>query len=349
MKKLKNMKHVKYIKLVNLMVLVIIVAGIFWVFKNNETNNDFNEDKLVVVSPHPIDFMEPLIHEFETETGIEVQVESYGTTDSINMILSDDGIDLMWGGSVMTVGSYVDEFYLYKSANYDSFYPEFRDSSGRITYFTDVPSILMVNTDIVGQIKIKGYEDLLNPELKGKIAYALPANSSSSFEHLVNMLYAMGNGDPERGWDYVGKLIEQIDGNFLNSSSEVYNGVANGSYVVGLTFEEAAITMLNAEKHVSIVYMAEGVVSTPDGIYINKNSDKLFEAETFVDFMTSYDTQVFISKNLGRRSVRTDVSNSTLALAKDQINIIQVDKNYVIANKEIWIEKFSAMIEGDNN
>jgi iron(III) transport system substrate-binding protein len=42
---------------------------------------------------------------------------------------------------------------------------------------------------------------------------------------------------------------------------------------VGLTFEEAAITMLKGGKHVKVVYMNEGVVSTPDGIYINKNKN----------------------------------------------------------------------------
>lgn len=50
--------------------------------------------------------------------------------------------------------------------------------------------------------------------------------------------------------------------------------------------------------------MKEGVVSTPDGIYINKNTKNPEDSEIFVDFMTSYDTQNVISGNLGRRSVR---------------------------------------------
>ena len=53
----------------------------------------------------------------------------------------------------------------------------------------------MINTDLIGDIKITGYEDLLQPELKGKIAFADPTKSSSSYEHLVNMLYAMGSDD----------------------------------------------------------------------------------------------------------------------------------------------------------
>ncbi len=46
-------------------------------------------------------------------------------------------------------------------------------------------------SDLIGDISVEGYEDLLAPRLRGRIAYASPRNSSSSFEHLVNMLYAL--------------------------------------------------------------------------------------------------------------------------------------------------------------
>ena len=70
----------------------------------------------------------------------------------------------------------------------------------------------MINTNLIGDVKVEGYEDLLNPALKGKIAFADPSKSSSSYEHLINMLYAMGNGDPDKGWDYVEKLCRNLDG-----------------------------------------------------------------------------------------------------------------------------------------
>ena len=103
--------------------------------------------------------------------------------------------------------------------------------------------------------------------------------------------------------------------------------------------------MLSAGKHVRIVYMKEGVVSTPDGIYINKNTKRADGAKAFVDFMLSYDTQVYVAQYLGRRSVRTDVSNSSEVLAKAQINIIQVDRSLVINSREKWLEEFSSIAE----
>ena len=98
----------------------------------------------------------------------------------------------------------------------------------------------MVNTRLLGDLTIEGYEDLLNPELKGRIAMCSPSSSSSAWEQLINMLYAMGEGEPEEGWDYVEEFIANLDGVLLESSSEVYQGVADGRFTVGLTFEEGA-------------------------------------------------------------------------------------------------------------
>ena len=218
-----------------------------------------------------------------------------------------------------------------------------------MTCFTDVPSILMVNTDLLGDMEIDGYEDLLNPALAGKIAYASPVKSSSSFEHLTNMLYAMGDGDPDKGWDYVEKFTTQLSGKLLESSSDVYQGVASGKFVVGLTFEEAAITMLKGGKHVKVVYMEEGVVSTPDGIYINKNAENPDGAAAFVDFMTDVDTQHYIATDLGRRSVREDVNSSALVKAKEDIRLLQVDKDKVLKDRSEWVDKFMSYIGEDGN
>lgn len=320
--------------------VVIIAALIIYIDWRGRNYNIEEEDKLVVVSPHPTEFIIPLIQEFENETGISVEVYSCGTSDAIDKITTDSDIDIMWGGSLLAVGPYMNHFYTYETSNKSRFMDAFKNESNEVTCFSDVPSVIMVNTDIIGDIGVEGYEDLLDPRLKGRIAFADPGKSSSSFEHLVNMLYAMGNGDPDKGWDYVKKFVAQLDGNILDSSSLVYQGVANGKYAVGLTFEEAAVTMIKSDKHVSIVYMREGVVSTPDGIYISKNSKRCDMAEKFADFMTSRKAQQFMASDLGRRSVRKDVEASELVIPKYKINNLPVNKKTVIACKDSWIEEF---------
>lgn len=304
---------------------------------------------LVVVSPHPTAFVIPLINEFENETGIKTEVISLGTSDALKRIMNDKDVDVLWGGSILTVSSYTDKFYACENPNREHFEERFEAVDDRITCFTLVPSVIMINTDLIGDIEVNGYEDLLNPELKGRIAFANPGKSSSSFEHLVNMLYAMGGEDPEKGFEYVGKFCENLNGTLLSSSSAVYEGVANGEFTVGLTFEEAAVTMLKSNKHIKIVYMEEGVVFTPDGIYVSLESERKDYAEEFVRFMTSENAQRFIAANLGRRSVRNDVTELGLLAPLNEINTISVQKENVIASKDMWIARFERLFDEVNH
>ncbi len=320
--------------------VILVAALVIYIDWRGRSYAVEEEEKLVVVSPHPIEFMIPLIHEFENETDISVELRSCGTSVAIDSIVNRKDVDIMWGGSVLSVGPYLDNFYQYETPNKAEYMDVFKNEGSSVTCFSDVPSVLMVNNDLIGDIEITGYADLLNPVLKGKIAFADPGRSSSSFEHLVNMLYAMGNGNPDEGWGYVKKFTQQLDGELLDSSSLVYQGVANGKYAVGLTFEEAAVTMLKSDKHVSIVYMKEGVVSTPDGIYISKDSDRIENAKKFADFMTSKDAQQYMASDLGRRSVRKDVESSSLVVPRYKMNNLPVDRNKVISEKDKWIEEF---------
>ena len=333
-------KNHKAVFIIALSALAVAVAVVLFLCHRQEKEKD---RKLVVLSPHPTAFMISLIKEFENETGIRTDVISLGTSDAIKRILNDSSADVLWGGSILTVSSYADSFYPYITKNREAFEERFDRVDDRITCFTLVPSVIMINTDLIGDIEVNGYEDLLNPALKGRIAFADPGKSSSSFEHLVNMLYAMGDKDPENGFGYVGAFCENLDGTLLSSSSEVYEGVANGKFMVGLTFDEAAVTMFKSGKHIKIVYMEEGVVFTPDGIYISKGSERKTDAEAFVDFMTSRNAQSFIAANLGRRSVRSDVEESDLVTPYDEINTIEVSEDKVISSKDDWIARFESI------
>lgn len=299
---------------------------------------------LVIYCPHPLEFINPLVSEFESQTGIKVEVIAAGTGELLKRVESEQENplgDIFWGGSLSTMKPQMNLFESYQSVNEEFVQEGMKNVEGTLTRFTDIPSVLMVNTDLIGNIEINGYEDLLNPELKGKIAHADPSKSSSSYEHLINMLYAMGKGDPDAGWDYVGKLSENLDGKLLSGSSAVYKGVADGEYVVGLTFEEGGAKYVADGAPVKLVYMEEGVISKPDGVYIIKNAKNIDNAKKFIDFITGKDAQTIIVEQLNRRSVRTDVPAPSYLLQKDEMNIIYDEEEIVVEKKEEWLEKFN--------
>lgn len=299
---------------------------------------------LVIYCPHPLEFINPLVSEFESQTGVKVEVIAAGTGELLKRVESEQGNplgDIFWGGSLSTMKPQMELFESYQSVNEEFVQEEMKNVEGPLTRFTDIPSVLMINTDLIGDIEINGYEDLLNPELKGKIAHCDPSKSSSSYEHLINMLYAMGDGDPENGWGYVEKLCENLDGKLLSGSSAVYKGVADGEYVVGLTFEEGGAKYVADGAPVKLVYMEEGVISKPDGVYIIKEAKNMENAKKFIDFITGKEAQTIIAEQLNRRSVRTDVAAPDYLKNKEDINIIYDDEELVVEMKEQWLEKFN--------
>ena len=202
-------------------------------------------------------------------------------------------------------------------------------------------SVLIVNTDLIGDIKIEGYEDLLNPALKGKIATADPANSSSAFAHLTNMLLAMGGYEDDKAWQYVHDLFENVDGKICESSSGVYKGVADGEYVVGLSYEDPCAQLVLDGAPVKIVYMKEGTVFLPASATIIKGAKNMDNAKLFIDFILSEEVQNIWGSTLTNRPVMKDAATNDAMTPMADINVIEEDIPYVSAHKSELVDKYT--------
>lgn len=267
-------------------------------------------EELVIYSPHPRDFAQPLVDEFEQQTGISVRVVQGGTGELLTRIGQEQPAqaDILWGGAISKVAEHRELFASYISPQEENLLPQFRNEDGLMTRFTDVPGVLLVNTNLLGDMEMQGYGDLLNPALSGRIAFADPAVSSSAYTHLLNMLRVMGRDNPEAGWAYIRAFSQNLDGHLLADSREVSEAVAKGKCVAGCTFEEAALHEVAKGRPVKIIYMQEGVISEPDGVYIVRNARHGEAARAFVEFLLSRRTQQYIVHHLHRRSVRQDVA-----------------------------------------
>lgn len=193
----------------------------------------------------------------------------------------------------------------------------------------------------IGDIKIEGYEDLLNPALKGKIATADPANSSSAFAHLTNMLLAMGGYEDDKAWQYVHDLFENVDGKICESSSAVYKGVADGEYVVGLSYEDPCAQLVLDGAPVKLVYMKEGTVFLPASATIIKGAKNMDNAKLFIDFILSEEVQNIWGSTLTNRPVMKDAATNDAMTPMADINVIEEDIPYVSAHKAELVDKYT--------
>lgn len=310
-----------------------------------EDKGEAKEDggKLIIYSPLTESMIDSMLSMFEEDTGIDAECLAMGTGDALKRIQTEADnpqADILWSGTIGTVKNQSEYFADYTCVNEDAFYDEYKNVEGNLTRFDTVPSVIMVNTELIGDIEINGYEDLLNPELKGKIAFADPAASSSSFEHLVNMLYAMGEGNPENGWEYVRQFCQQLDGKLLGGSSAVYKGVADGEYTVGLTFEQGSAQYVGAGAPVKTIYMEEGVIFRGDGAYIIKGCPNEKNAQIFLDWLTSQEVQEYMNNTQYRRTIRKDVPSGDVMVSMEDIHVIEDDETDTAEHKAEWLEQF---------
>ncbi len=339
----------------NFIRIIIFSMILIIIFSCNKSGNISKKTSLVIYSPSSRDFIDPLIEDFKNKNpNIDVEVIIAGTGELIKRIeteKNDPLCDILMAANINLVKNHQDLFENYTSTNENEILDSYKNTEGSMTRFMISPSVLIVNTNLAGNINIEGYLDLTNEQLKGKIAFNDPSASSSSFKHLVTILYTIGKDDINKGWDYINKLCANLDGKLLTGSSAVYKGVADGEYTVGLTFENAAANYAAAGSPIKLVYMKEGVIMEPAGIYIIKNAKNIENAKKFLDYMTSYDTQKKMNDELNARAVRKNLGSSVILTDINDINAITSNEeleyidNFVKENQEDWLEKFKTIIE----
>lgn len=329
-------------KLFGILTMLVLLVSCGGSSDKGENNN------LVVYSPNSEQIIQNIIPAFEEKTGIKVELISAGTGELVKRIESEKENpygDVLFGGSKATMLNKPELFEEYVSVNNDDMLEGHQNVNGFLTPYTADGSVILINTDLIGDIEINGYADLLKPELKGKIVSADPANSSSAFAQLTNQLLAMG-GDytSDAGWDYVKALFKNIDGKILNSSSAVHKGVADGEYVVGLTYEDPSATYLKNGAPVKIVYPIEGTVFLDAGVEIIKGAKNLENAKKFVDFVTSQEAQSIFGEQLTNRPIRSDAKTGSHMKPINEIKTLIEDTNYVKEHKKEIIERYKNII-----
>lgn len=310
---------------------------------SNKENAD--SKKLVVYSPNSEAIVNTIIPMFEKETGIKVELVSAGTGELLKRLQSEKDkpyADVMFGGSRSQFVQHPELFEKYVSPNDKDLMDGHHNTAGYITSYIGDGSVLLVNKNLVGDIKIEGYEDLLNPALKGKIAGADPASSSSAFAQLTNMLLAMG-GDytSEKGWDYVKKLTENMNGKVASGSGAAHKSVADGEYTVALTYEDPSASYVRSGAPVKIVYPKEGTVFLDAAAAIVKGSKNMDNAKKFVDFIISKDAQDAFGSKLTNRPLRKGAQLGNYMTPMEKIHLINEDSNYVDKHKSEIVKKYT--------
>lgn len=320
--------------------------------------------KLVIYSPNSDTQINSSLEAFKKAyPNITVELQSMGTGDVLARIEAEKEnpqADINWGAiNYNFYEQHPDLWEEYVSPNESLLDENYRNHAGFVSFGNLSGSgAFLLNNDLLAElgVEVKGYADLLQPELKGKIAMGDPTASSSAFAELTNMLLVMGDGADARAcyqsdaaWDYIEAFIANLDNIIISSSSQVYKGVIAGEYAVGVSYEDPVVQAIidnkdNPDANLSMVYPEEGAVWLPAGVAIVKNAPNMENAKLFVDFMLSEECQKELAKTTIRGTITTIPQDCEGMVPFSEINVVYEDQAAVAELQAEMLQKWTDIL-----
>lgn len=324
-------------------ILFPLLAALFLsACQKTERTTEYTPDesmRLTIYTSHKEEVYMPIVREFEERTGIWVDVITGGTNELLERIESQqDNVeaDVMFGGGVESLKAYEHCFSPYVVGSSGSIREPHQAEDAVWTPFSALPVVLIYNTKLVSPDKITGWSSLSDPIFRGRIAFADPAISGSSFTALATQILA-GNSMGKT----LATLAENLQGKTLSSSGDVLNAVVDGSCLVGITLEETALKYIAAGADLAMVYPEEGTSCVPDASAIVKGAPHSENAKKFLDFTVSYEVQQMLSESSYRRPVRSDIPAGDSLLPLQDIVLVDYDIDWACKNRDVILSDWS--------
>ncbi len=284
------------------------------------------EERLVIYTSHPASVYDPIVKEFEERTGVWVLVETGGSGELLDRLEAEKDAprcDLLFGGGGDSLTAQKELFAPYVSPLAEEIIPDFLCGDGSWTPFSSLPVVLIYNPVLVRTNPPEGWESLLDPVWRGRIALADPAVSGLSFTAVSTLLQVLpGDGTLEA-------FHRNLDGRTLSGLSEVVDevadAVAEGSCTIGITAESAALEAIQAGRDVALVYPREGTSAAADGMAVISGCAHKENARRFIDFALGGDVQRHLIRTCQRRSVRRELYSPELEPETDGLVLIDYD------------------------
>jgi iron(III) transport system substrate-binding protein len=226
--------------------------------------------------------------------GIQVNIvrESTGIITARLLAEKDNPqADLVWGTAASSMMALDDQGMLeaYAPAGVERILPKFKSGKPTPAWvgIDAWETAFVINTVEIEKLglsasDIKSYDDLLRPELKGRIVMSNPNSSGTGFLTVAGALQLRGK-ETDAGWDYLAALHENVD-QYVHSGSKPAKMAAAGECVIGVSFGYAGISQKSNGAPVEVVFPVEGSGWDMEANALMKKDEILPAAKTFLDW-----------------------------------------------------------------
>lgn len=328
-------------------VVIVAVAALVLIVGNRP-----NTRTVVVYTSVDQPFAEPILTQFETATGIDVQpvydIEASKTTGLVNRLIAEresPTADIFWNSEFVQTLVLKTEGVLapFTSPTTEQIPTAFRDPENYWTGFTARARVIIVNNDRVPDPSaITGLNDFLDPVWLGdSIAIANPLFGTTATHGAA--LYAALGQDAAR--DYFEKLVDGgiriVDGN-----SVVRDLVADGTLAFGLTDTDDACGAFTRGAPVTLIFPDQvedglGTLIIPGTIALIRGAPHPDEARLLFDYLASHEVeQALINADFSHIALHEGIEEregcvSTKNVQGMRVDYLQIYSNWDTAQAEL--------------
>jgi len=331
--------------------LISKFIAIIIVFYITSCNNSKKE--VIVYTTVDQIFSEPILKDFEKETGIIVKAvydtEETKSTGVMNRIIAEKDnpqCDLFWSGDPMRTIVLKNKGILatYQSKNASDIKDVFKDKDGYWTGFSARARVLVYNKSMVDDYDVpQSIMDLTNMEYKGKVAIANPLFGTTTF-HIAAIFNILGDSVAKQ-------LMAALKDNevvIATSNGDVMNRVASGEVFCGLTDTDDANEALKEGENIGIVFLDQlgmGSLIVPNTVSIIKNSKNQDNAKLLFDYLLTKKTEAKLAVSCAQMPLHSGVKVPEEVPSLDGIIPMNINYEETSSNlKEIqnylkeWVE-----------
>ncbi|VAX21823.1 Ferric iron ABC transporter, iron-binding protein [hydrothermal vent metagenome] len=322
--------------------LIIIVSIILFIaFGCSDKSNE-----VVVYTSVDQIFSEPILKDFEKETGIKVKAiydtEETKSTGVLNRLIAEKNnpqCDLFWSGDPIRTIVLKNKGITapYQSPSAKGINEIYKDPEHQWTGFSARARVLIYNKDLLDKSEVpQSIFDLTKKEYKGKVAIANPLFGTTTF-HISALFTLLGD---EKAKQFLTDL-KNNDIVIATSNGDVKKRVVQGEVACGLTDTDDAYEAIKEGANIGIVFLDQkgiGSLIMPNTVCLIKNSPNGENGKKLMDHLLSKATEAKLAISCGQMPLHKGV--------KIQDNIISLDN---IVPMKIDYDKASVKLEEIQN
>ena len=293
-----------------------------------------NEDEIVVYCALDKEFSDPILEQFETESGIKVLAKfdqesnkTVGLANEIIQLADSQRCDLFWNNEILHTlrlkrAGLLEAYFSPLGKHYpQSFVSIDADWYG----FAARARVLLVNTDILSAAEDRpdSIFDLTDPKWKGQCCLAKPFFGTTA-SHAAVLYSELGDEKADAFFNSVAENAVVQSGN-----KQVAIAVSRGQYAFGLTDTDDAIIEVEQGNPVAIVFPDQsefqfGAWLIPNTLCITKGPNRE-NARKLLNFLLQKSVEEQLARGSSAQIPLHEESKLTSRVEPDQLKVMQVD------------------------